>query len=61
MREHEMELKCFLLKTLMHVFGAADSVLSDNQDKTARVSSPLRAFPLSIPIPGSYGIPREGQ
>lgn len=41
--------------------GAADSVLSDNQDKAARVSSPLMPFPLSVPIPGSCGIPREGQ
>lgn len=59
--EREKELKCSLLKTLMHSFRAADSVLSDNQDKTARVSSLLRLFPLSIPIPGSCGIPREGQ
>lgn len=59
--EREKELKCFLLKTLTYSFGAADSVLSDNQDKTARVSSLLRPFPLSIPIPGSCGIPREGQ
>lgn len=41
--------------------GAADSVLSDNQDKAARVSSPLKPFPLSVPIPGWCGIPREGQ
>lgn len=41
--------------------GAADSVLSDNQDKAARVSSPLKPFPLCVPIPGSCGIPGEGQ
>lgn len=59
--ECEKELKCFLLKTLVYSFRVAHAVLSDNQDKTARVSSPLRLFLLSIPIPGSCGIPREGQ
>lgn len=59
--EREKELKCFLLKTVMYSFRAADTVLSDNRDKTARVSSLLWLFPLSIPIPGSCGIPREGQ
>lgn len=46
--EREKELKCFLLKTLVQALRAADTVLSDNQDKTARVSLLFQLFPVSL-------------
>lgn len=45
----EKRLKGLLVKGLC----AADSVLSDNQDKAVRVSSALQPLLLCVPIPGS--------